>query len=71
VQPALFTHPNPKRVAVIGGGECATMREVLKHSTIEKVVMVEIDPGIVEASRKYLPEWNNCSMLSGRSDVCM
>mmetsp|Transcript_4176 Transcript_4176/g.10359 ORF Transcript_4176/g.10359 Transcript_4176/m.10359 type:complete len:139 (-) Transcript_4176:986-1402(-) len=48
-----------------------TLREVLKHNTLEKVVMVEIDEGIVEASRRYLPEWNDCSMLEGRAQVCM
>mmetsp|Transcript_4170 Transcript_4170/g.10325 ORF Transcript_4170/g.10325 Transcript_4170/m.10325 type:complete len:161 (-) Transcript_4170:3719-4201(-) len=67
----MFTHPNPRRVAIIGGGECSTLREVLKHNTLDKVVMVEIDEGIVEASRRYLPEWNDCSMLEGRAKVCM
>ena len=49
----------------------STLREVLKHNTLEQVVMVEIDEGIVEASRRYLPEWNDCSMLEGRAQVCM
>eukprot|EP00529_Nitzschia_sp_RCC80_P039611 CAMPEP_0113478560 /NCGR_PEP_ID=MMETSP0014_2-20120614/20824_1 /TAXON_ID=2857 /ORGANISM="Nitzschia sp." /LENGTH=53 /DNA_ID=CAMNT_0000371765 /DNA_START=266 /DNA_END=427 /DNA_ORIENTATION=- /assembly_acc=CAM_ASM_000159 len=49
----------------------STLREVLKHNTLDKVVMVEIDEGIVEASRRYLPEWNDCSMLEGRAKVCM
>ncbi|EEC45064.1 predicted protein, partial [Phaeodactylum tricornutum CCAP 1055/1] len=47
VHPSLFLHPNPKRVAILGGGEGATLREILKHDTIEEVVMVEIDSGIV------------------------
>lgn len=63
VHPALLSHSNPKRVAIIGGGEGATMREVLKHNTIEKVTMVEIDEIMVEASRKYLPEWSDCSQI--------
>ena len=49
----------------------STLREVLKHKTLEQVVMVEIDEGMVEASRRYLPEWNDCSMLEGRAEVCM
>jgi len=71
VQPAMFTHPNPKRVAIVGGGECATLRETLKHNTVEKVVMVEIDPVIVEVSKNFLPEWNDCSMFEGSSRYCM
>ena len=71
VHPAMFTHPNPKRVAILGGGECATLREVLKHNTVETLVMVEIDPVIVEVSKHYLPEWNDCSMFEGSSRYCM
>ena len=71
VQPAMFTHPNPKRVAIVSGGEYATLRETLKHNTVETVVMVEIDPVIVEVSKHFLPEWNDCSMFEGSSRYCM
>lgn len=50
----LFSHPNPKRVLVIGGGDGGTVREVLKHKSVEKVVMVEIDACVVEASKKHI-----------------
>jgi spermidine synthase len=70
VHPTLFAHPNPKRVAIIGGGEGATLREVLKHKTVEKVVMIEIDEMMVNVSRRFLPEWSDCSNLVGRSDNC-
>jgi spermidine synthase len=70
VHPAMFAHPNPKRVAIIGGGEGATLREVLKHNTVEKVVMIEIDRGVVDLSKKYLPEWSDCSMLAGSAADC-
>lgn len=65
VHPALLAHPNPKRVAIIGGGEGATLREILKHRTVEEVVMIEIDEIMVNTSRQYLPEWNDCSFLEG------
>lgn len=52
----LFTHPNPKKVLVIGGGDGGSIREVVKHPTVEKAVMVEIDGLVVEVSKKYLPE---------------
>ncbi|WP_017471068.1 polyamine aminopropyltransferase [Amphibacillus jilinensis] len=51
----LFTHPNPKHVLVVGGGDGGVIREVLKHSTVEKVVLVEIDGRVIEASKKHLP----------------
>ena len=64
VHPALITHSNPKRVAIVGGGEGATLREVLKHSTVEQAVMIEIDEGVVDLSRDYLPEWQDCSSIA-------
>ena len=70
VHPAMFAHSNPKRVAIIGGGEGATLREVLKHRTVEKVVMVEIDGQMVDTSRKYLPEWSDCSNLIESNNDC-
>jgi spermidine synthase len=71
VQPALFTHKNPKRVAIIGGGECATLREALKHNTVEKVVMIEIDQVMMDTARTFLPEWNDCSDLEGSNGSCI
>ncbi|NMB24371.1 MAG: polyamine aminopropyltransferase [Firmicutes bacterium] len=52
----LNTHPNPRRVAVIGGGDGGTIREIIKHDSVEKAVLVEIDEQVIEASRQYLPE---------------
>lgn len=52
----LFTHPNPERVLIIGGGDGGTAREVCRHDSVQKVDMVEIDRAVIEACRKYLPE---------------
>ena len=52
----LFTHPAPKKVLVIGGGDGGAVREVVRHAAVESVEMVEIDGMVVEASKKYLPE---------------
>jgi len=57
--PALITHPNPKKVLIIGGGEGATLREVLKHSTVEGAWMVDIDGELVTLCKKYMPEWSS------------
>ena len=70
VQPALFAHSNPRQAAIIGGGEGATLREVLRHNTIEHVKMVEIDQVMAEVSRKYLPSWSDCSDIIGSTDNC-
>ncbi len=52
----LFVHPNPKRVLVIGGGDGGTAREVLRHKSVEKCDMVEIDGLVVEACRQFIPQ---------------
>jgi len=53
---ALNTHPNPRQVLVIGGGDGGSIREILKHRSVERAVLVDIDGAVVEASKKYLPE---------------
>ncbi|MEJ5172774.1 MAG: polyamine aminopropyltransferase [Hydrogenothermaceae bacterium] len=53
--PALLAHQNPKRVLVIGGGDGGTVREVLKHSTVEEVHLCEIDKMVIDVSKEYLP----------------
>ena len=50
----LFTHPLPKKVLIIGGGDGGTAREVLKHKAVQKCVMVEIDSLVTEACKKHL-----------------
>ncbi|NFG96764.1 polyamine aminopropyltransferase [Clostridium sporogenes] len=51
----LFTHPNPKKVLVVGGGDGGTIREVLKHPSVEKAVLCEIDEEVIKASKEFLP----------------
>jgi len=70
VHPVMLTHRKAKRVAIIGGGEGATLREVLKHKTVEQVVMIEIDEAMVNTSRTYLSEWSDCSNLIGSTESC-
>ncbi len=54
--PALFTHPRAKRVVIIGGGDCGTLREVLKHDEVESAIQVEIDERVTRLAEKYFPE---------------
>ncbi len=69
VHPALLTHPNPKKVFIVGGGEGATLREVLRHKSVEHVLMVDIDQEVVEACKKHLPEWHQGSFDDKRVEL--
>ncbi|MDC3414963.1 polyamine aminopropyltransferase [Aquibacillus sp. 3ASR75-11] len=52
----LFTHPSPKHVLVVGGGDGGVIREILKHKQVEKATLVEIDGKVIEYSKKYIPK---------------
>ncbi len=54
--PALNSHPNPRNVVVVGGGDCGTLREVLKHPEVESATQVEIDERVTRLSEQYFPE---------------
>jgi len=54
--PALFTHPNPQRVVIIGGGDCGTLSEVLKHESVQQVTQCDIDEQVTRLSEQYFPE---------------
>lgn len=54
--PALFTQPDPKRVVIIGGGDCGTLREVLKHPGVEHALQVDIDERVTRLAEQYFPE---------------
>jgi spermidine synthase len=71
VHPGMFAHSNPKRVAIIGGGEGATLREILKHKSVTMVEMVEIDEKLVKICQEHMPEWSDCSDMEGSdADSC-
>ncbi len=69
VHPAMLLHPSPRRVLILGGGEGATLREALKHPSVEEAVMVDIDEMVVELSKKYLPEWHRGAFDDPRARV--
>ena len=69
VHPVMLAHPNPERVLVLGGGEGATLREVYKHKTVKKAVMVDLDKQVIEVSKKYLPEWHQGSFDDPRTEL--
>lgn len=56
---SLFTHPNPKKVLVIGGGDGGTLREVIKHSEVQDAHLCEIDEMVTKKSMEYFDFWDN------------
>ena len=67
----ICAHPDPQNVMIIGGGDGAIMREVLKHSCVRKCTLIDIDERVIESSKKYLP-FAGCSFSDSRADVkCM
>ncbi|MCI0438185.1 MAG: polyamine aminopropyltransferase [Chloroflexi bacterium] len=68
-QPCMVAHPNPRHVFVAGGGEGATIREALSHSSVQKVVMVDIDREVVELCRKHLPSHHRGSFDDPRLEL--
>jgi spermidine synthase len=69
VHPAMLTNPHPKRVFIVGGGEGATLREVLRHRSVEYCMMVDIDQEVVEKSKELLPEWHRGAFDDPRTDL--
>ena len=69
VHPALIMHPNPRRVFIGGGGEGATLRDVLLHKTVERCVMVDIDGELMEICKRYLPSWHEGAFENPRAEV--
>jgi spermidine synthase len=51
--PALFSHPDPRTVAIVGGGDVHLVAEVLKHPGIERVYLLELDEEVVQVARKH------------------
>ncbi len=64
----VFAHQNPKRVLVIGGGDGGTVRELLRHSSIEQIDLVEIDECVIKAAQEYLP---NMALSLNHKDVAI
>lgn len=69
VHPALIAHPRPRSVYVAGGGEGATLRDVLRHPSVERAVMVDIDGAAVEFARQHMEPWHRGAFDDRRAEV--
>lgn len=61
IHPAMVCHQEPKKVLVLGSGEGASLREILKYSSVEKLVAIDIDPEVVQICKEYLSSWHQGS----------
>jgi len=69
VQPSMITHPCPETVFIAGGGEGATLREVLSHNTVKRAVMVDIDEEVIAISQRFLPDHSRGSFEDKRTEL--
>ena len=69
VHPGLLLPPAPARAMVIGGGEGATLREILRYRSITRALMVDIDQEVVEACKLHLPEMHQGAFDDPRTEV--
>jgi len=69
VHPAMIAHPQPEKVFIAGGGEGATLREVLAHKTVKRAVMVDIDEEVVSLCRRFLPSWHQNAFDDPRAEL--
>lgn len=69
VHPAMLTHPCPERIFIAGGGEGATLREVLAHLSVKRVVMVDLDEEVVELSQRFLSSWHQGAFADKRVET--
>lgn len=65
----ILAHGQVRKVLIIGGGDGGILREVLQHKTVEKATMVEIDPAVIELTKKYLPSIPGKAFEDPRTDL--
>lgn len=69
IHPGMLAHPHPESVLILGGGEGASLREVLRYPSVLRATMVDIDGELVELCRKHLPEWSAGAYEDPRASI--
>jgi len=69
IHPALISHPNPRSILIIGGGDGGSADEVFKHPSIERIVLVELDPAVVDLSRRFFESVHHGSLDDPRLEI--
>jgi spermidine synthase len=65
----LLSHSNPEKVLIIGGGDGGILREVLRHSSVRMATMVEIDSGVIDLCKEYMPMINRGAFEDSRANI--
>jgi spermidine synthase len=69
VHPSFIAHPDPAHAVILGGGEGATLREILKHKSIRRASMIDIDGEVVEWCRNHMSLWHQGSFDNPRARI--
>jgi spermidine synthase len=69
VLPGLLACEKPQNIFIAGGGEGAVLRELLRHPSVQKIVMVDIDPMMVDMAKKHLASWHQGKFEDPRVSV--
>ncbi len=69
VHPAAIAHPAPKRVLIVGGGDGGSTEEILKHPSVERVVLAELDAGVIDIARKYFHAVHHGALDDARVEI--
>lgn len=72
IHPAMLAHPSgPASVAIVGGGDIAATREVLRHASIRSVNVIELDPAVSQVTRVHMRQLDNCTFGADRFRSCL
>ena len=69
VHPAAIAHAAPRNILVLGGGDGGSSEEVLKHPSVERVVLVELDQGVIDIAKKYFSSVHRDVFTNPKLDV--
>lgn len=69
VHPVAIAHPGPRNVLILGGGDGGAAEELLKHPSVERVVIAELDAEVPRAARQYLAEVHHGALDDPRVDL--
>jgi spermidine synthase len=69
VQSPMIAHPGPEKVFIAGGGEGATLREALRHQTVQRAVMVDVDDEVTALCKQYLPGHSSGAFEDKRTEA--
>ena len=68
---AALEHPSPRRAIILGGGDGASARELLKHPSLTRIVVAELDPLVVSTLREHIRSLSTCAFDDRRVELCI